>query len=503
MQEHNNTPNKLSTKDGNKDTNLNTITPAFEFEKYSIGVEPKNESNITRHDFINDTEQHLNQHHEIQERKINRFPVDVFPLPVQQIITATNENLNFPIDFIGASLLYAVSVAVGNTHSVEVKKGFQQSAVLYLAIVARAGTTKSHPLSFALQPIVEQDKRTYRQYEQQRQEYENAVSLSKKEREQQAIDEPIKPIWQKFLLSDFTPEALAEVHKFNKRGIGVYVDELAGWFKNFNRYNKGSEMEFWLSQWSGKPINIDRKTGEPVFIPLPFISVAGTIQKGILNELAKDSRTQNGFIDRILFVIPDNIQKEYWSETDLPPVVSENWQSIISNLLSLSVSNDDTFNPSPEVLKFTPEAKKVLFEWQKVNTDQSNETKSEALSGIFSKMDMYVLRLALILEMLRYACNESDKQAVSIEAVQGAVKLVEYFKNSAVKVNSILSNASPLDKHPADKQALYIALPDTFTTSEGLHVAESMGMAKRTFNRFLSNRELFNNHTWGEYEKRY
>lgn len=491
MQEHNNTPNELSIKDGDK------VKPIFDFSLIDGGG-----NNIKPKDIINDVEQHLNQHHEIQERKTNRFPVEVFPLPVQQVITATNENLNFPIDFIGASLLYAVSVAVGNTHRVEVKKGFQQSAVLYLAIVARAGTNKSHPLSFALQPIVEQDKKTYRQYEQQRQEYEQAVSLSKKEREQQAIEEPIKPVWQKFLLSDFTPEALAEVHKFNKRGIGVYVDELAGWFKNFNRYNKGSEMEFWLSQWSGKPINIDRKTGEPVFIPLPFISVAGTIQKGLLNELAKDSRTQNGFIDRILFVIPDNIQKEYWSETDLPPVVSENWQSIISNLLSLSVSNDDTFNPSPEVLKFTPEAKRVLFEWQKVNTDQSNEAESEALSGIFSKMDMYVLRLALILEMLRYACNESNKQAVSIEAVQGAVKLVEYFKNSAVKVNSILSNASPLDKHPADKQALYKALPDTFTTETGLQIAEGLGVAERTFKYFLNEKELFTRISRGEYEKR-
>ena len=36
--------------------------------------------------------------------------------------------------------------------------------------------------------------------------------------------------------------SLADVHKFNKRGIGVYSDELASWFKNFNRYNKGSEV---------------------------------------------------------------------------------------------------------------------------------------------------------------------------------------------------------------------------------------------------------------------
>ena len=492
MNEHKNGVNKVLNSP--KDTNLNKLTTDFDLSLIDGG--------ISADDIKIDAEQLLKRGNEIQERKTNPFPIDVFPLPIQEIITATNENLNFPIDFIGSSLLYAVSVAVGNTHSVELKKGFQQSAVLYIAIVGRAGTTKSHPLSFAINPIIERDKNTYRLYEQQRQEFEKVDSLTKRQREKQAIGEPVKPIWQKFLLSDFTPEALAEVHIFNKRGIGVYVDELAGWFKNFNRYNKGSEMEFWLSQWSGKPINIDRKTGSPIFIPLPFISVAGTIQKGILKELAKESRTQNGFIDRVLFVIPNNLQKEYWSETDLPSLVIENWDIIISKVLNLSVMYDDSMNPIPEVLMFTPEAKRQLFNWQKENTDQCNKAENEAISGVFSKMDMYVLRLALILEMMRYACNESDKQAVSIESVQGAIKLVEYFKNSAVMVNSILSNASPLDKHPVDKQNLYKALPDTFTTEKGLQIAEGLEFAERTFKNFLNEKELFTRITRGEYEKR-
>ena len=59
MQEHNNTPNKLSTKDGNKDTNLNTITPAFEFDKYGIGVE----------DIKTEDEQPLKQGNEAKESK--------------------------------------------------------------------------------------------------------------------------------------------------------------------------------------------------------------------------------------------------------------------------------------------------------------------------------------------------------------------------------------------------------------------------------------------------
>lgn len=438
-----------------------------------------------------------------KELKANRFPVEVFPTRIQEIITATNESLNFPFDFIGASILYAVSVAIGNTYRVEVKKGWQENAVIYLALVGRPGTNKSHPLSFAIQPLIEQDKQTYRHYEQQRLEYETIVSLSIKEREQQGYDEPVKPVWQKYLVSDFTPEALTDVHKFNKRGIGVYVDELAGWYKNFNWYNKSSEQEFWSSIWSGKPVNIDRKNGEPVFIPLPFISVVGTIQNSVLNDLAKENRHANGFIDRILFVIPENLQKTYWSESEINPVNIKNWQSIIKNLLNLSVQNDETLNPKPEILRFTPEAKQTLFKWQRELTDLSNKPENEEISGIYSKMEMHAIRFALILEMIRFACGESNKQAIGIESVQGALKLAEYFKNSAIKIHSILTNANPLDKLPADKQNLYNALPEYFTTNEGVEVAESMAISERTFKYFIASRDLFHKQKRGEYEKRF
>lgn len=169
--------------------------------------------------------------------------------------------------------------------------------------------------------------------------------------------------------------------------------------------------------------------------------------------------------------------------------------------MDVSIIEDETFNPQPEILRFTTEAKKLLFEWQRKITDLSNKPENEAISGIYAKIEMYAVRLALILEMMLFACGEGNKQAVGIEAVQGAIKLVEYFKNSAFKVHSIVSNASPLDKLPTDKQNLYNALPDYFTTNEGVQVAESMGIAERTFKRFLANKDLFNNHKRGEYEK--
>lgn len=472
-----------------------TIATFFHMAKQA-GIEISNNSYQNNSTIINLGEKKVPK----QQINQNIFPIDVFPLPVQEIIRATNESLKFPIDFTGASMLYAVSVAIGNTHRVEIMKGYDQNAVLFLVLVGPRGTSKSHPLSFALKPIEDIDSLNFQKYQHNKQEYDLLASLTKKEREKEGHCELVKPVWEQHLVTDFTPEALSEVHKFNKKGLGVYSDELASWFKNFNRYNKGSEEQFWLSVWSGKPIRINRKTSEPIYIPLPFISVIGTIQTGILYELAKD-RTENGFLDRLLFVVPDNLKKEYWSETEINPIFIENWQTVIFNILELSIVQDDKLIPKPSILRFTPEAKKFLFHWQKTLTDISNKAQTDVIKGINAKIEMYALRLALILEMMSFSCGHSDKTEVSIESVQGAIKLVEYFKNAALNVHCIVSNMSPLDKLSADKQALFNALPNYFTTAEAIQIAETFGMAPRTLNYFLTNKDFFYKLKTGKYEK--
>ena len=156
-----------------------------------------------------------------------------------------------------------------------------------------------------------------------------------------------------------------------------------------------------------------------------------------------------------------------------------------------------------QILRHTPKSKQLLFEWQKELTDLSNKPENEAISGICAKIEMYAIRLALCLEMVRFACGESQKQAIGIEAVQGALKLVEYFKNTAIRVHSIVSNTNPVDKLPTDKQTLYNILPEQFTTSEGVKIAENMGIAERTFKYFINKKDLFNYIKRGEYEKRF
>lgn len=120
--------------------------------------------------------------------------------------------------------------------------------------------------------------------------------MSRKERAEKGIEVcPREPVRHRFLVSDITPEGLSLVHSQNRRGLCLLSDELSAWVKNFNRYNNGSEEQFWLSAFNGSTTISDRKNSQnSIFIKRPFIPVVGTIQKRLLTELANGERTANG-----------------------------------------------------------------------------------------------------------------------------------------------------------------------------------------------------------------
>lgn len=94
----------------------------------------------------------------------SQFPLHIFPAKFQDIARTTSNCLGYPLDFIAGSMLFVMSVAVGNTYSVKVKEGWTESAILYLAIVGKAGTNKSHPMSFAMRPLFDHDVKEHRKF---------------------------------------------------------------------------------------------------------------------------------------------------------------------------------------------------------------------------------------------------------------------------------------------------------------------------------------------------
>lgn len=418
----------------------------------------------------------------------NLFPLDVFPNVIQEIIRSTNEALNFPIDFIGSSLLFAASVAIGNSTRVKFKNGFKQPGILYLALVGPPGTNKTHPLNWALEPLQKLDSENYQKYQREIKEFEQT-------RKDQEGPPGVKPYWIQSIIKDFTPEALTLAHERNKRGLGVHADELAGWLGNFQRYNKGSEQEFWLSAWNGSDLSFIRKTSDPVYLERPFISVAGTIQPGILDRMAK-GRTENGFLDRFLFSMPDGLMMHLLNDKNLTNEIPEAWESIIKQLSELPFEDD------PRIIELSDEARRQFMKWNAIKTKEGNESDDQELMSILSKMTLYCLRFALILELLNFATGRTRGETITLESMTGAIKLTEHFTTNANKINSIITGFDPLENLTPRKKELYNNLPDQFTTKEGLEIAGKLNFPVRTFERFLSKeKNLFMKVSRGNYQK--
>ena len=362
-------------------------------------------------------------------------------------------------------------------------------------------------LQVPLQPIFDRDWESYQRYRDRLAEYEASQELSAKNgRKVKSSEGKTRPVWQKIIIQDATPEAVANLHLNNLRGIAIYRDEIAGWFKGFNRYHNGGEQEFWLSTWSGAPISVDRKTSDSIYIRQPFIPISGTIQPGIIEELAKDNRRFNGFIDRLLFVWPDDLKKSIWTDAEMPVHLQENYLSGINRLLDLTWDGEN----KSHILPLRPDARDRLFRFfNEENKPLCDQAENELLKGIYGKFDLHTARFCLILQMLWWAFESDEfvaarpweKIPLNCRQWKRAIRLTEFFRLNALKVYERLKNDNPVDRLPRDKRNIYESLPDVFKTGDGLAIAERLGMKDRTFKRFLKERNLFEKIGHGTYEK--
>ena len=339
----------------------------------------------------------------------NPFPVEVFPKRTQELIVESYNTLSYPIEFTSTGVLFATSVAIGNNYKLEVKRGHRQPAILYLAIVGKPGTIKSHALNVAIAPLKDKEK-------EYKQEYDLEMS--------DALEEVKHSIRRKeIIVSDTTPEALNQVLEDNPKGVGYYRDELISWVKDLNKYRSGSDEEYWLSLWNNDITKVNRKSSKPITIMNPFVSVCGTIQPDVLKSM---SSTANGFNDRILFSYSLKLEEKRWVDEELSEELIESYKSLIIGL------NDQEIE-SPRILKYDQASKKIFIQWFEEKGNYYLH-RSDTERGIQSKMESYIHRLALILQVMYWQDSGTHGSMISVEAIQGAIKLVEYFR-----VNALLS----------------------------------------------------------------
>jgi hypothetical protein len=373
----------------------------------------------------------------IEIPKINAtFPIEIFPPQIQRYIVECNKTLDSSVEYMGAAMLWLFSVIIGNSIKVEVKKGWVESCTLWLSIVGKAGIGKTPSINNVVFPLFKSNNKEIKRFIKQSQKYD---AYNKLDKEDKMLAEEIKaPRKTQFIVNDITLEALVDLHEDNKNSVGVFKDELAGFFKDMNKYRSGSDLEFWLSSWSNKGVSLNRKTAKSSFVESPIIPIIGGIQPPILTQFFTQENKDNGFIDRMLLVYPD-LQVEKYNEAEMDQALI-NWYNDSIILCYDAVKNDflqydDEGEIISEIIRFEPDAKQEWVRiYNKLTDMQNDESESEYFKSMLPKQKSYIPRFALILAFMKVLESGDTNIEIDRDVMLNAEKLSDYFILQAKKI---------------------------------------------------------------------
>ena len=423
------------------------------------------------------------------------FPLEVFPQTMQSVILDMARYENYKAEFIATAMLSAVSAALGGTYRIRIKGEWQSNAALYIILVGRPGLGKTPPLEAAYRPIRKHDYALFKAYETELEVWKAAGENGK------------KPVLRRTVVSDFTPESLLLTHNNNPRSVAILVDEIMGMFNSANRYTNGQLIEQLLTAWSGGALDVTRVSSTiPIHIEQPCINIVGTTQTKRVHELLTKGFEDNGLLDRFLFVLPKSWKMSKWTDwddggVDRAALPAARWEQILSKVLALDYDIGEE-ERMPHVLSMDREAKEYFYSWWNRKVERINLIEDDAeVDSREMKHPAQVARLALLMQVLRYASGEGNLQSVDTASVKAAIRLNGYFEDSYRRIRSFVAE----DMCEEPPKVLLSLLPDTFDTKTAIAIGKELqNVSERTvmnYLRELCHCRLLKKSKAGHYEK--
>ena len=424
---------------------------------------------------------------EAEDVKSIGLPLDAFPQKLQDIIFEVARIEQFDMEYLTMSMLSAAATAIGNSCHIRIRGSWKSSPALYVILIGRPGQGKTPPLDYAFRPLQEHDHDMLSQFIEANKCYAEMNDGNKGK----TLDTD-KPVLKQTILSDFTQEAMMRIHNDNQRGIVILVDEIMGFFNSINRYHDSPLLTQLLTAYSGKPLKMSRcNSPVPIVIPHPCINIIGTTQTQRIGELFTKENVSSGLIDRILFLHPKSrqipkmqlSQDDWQHEGEMADRVYGKWKQIIGELLTLEPSYDEKGIIMPKVIDMSACAFQCFASWKNDLVEKVNATEDDRLIDCrMMKADSNVARLALILQLLSWACGEKHMQYIDDSSVQAAIRMYDYLELSYLDIKSHMQT----EAMPSLKKAFIESLPVEFTTSDAIMAGSEIGVCESTVKKDLA-----------------
>ena len=356
---------------------------------------------------------------------VQAFDPDLLPVALRGWVTDIAHRMQCPPDFPAVGAVVALSSLIGARAVVQPKARDDWQVVpnLWGLIVGRPGVMKSPALGEVLKPLhrLESTEREQWQLAHEAWELDTKVAeLASKANERQAAnlaakdpakarallaptDQPTEPTMRRYVVSDSTVEALADLLVKNPWGLLIYRDELHGLLCSMDRQGQEGARGFYLTGYDGNQGHpVDRIGRGHSYVPRVCMAMLGGIQPGkvqsYVREAVNGGAGDDGLLQRFGLAVWPDIQQEFrlvdrWPDT---PAKQAAW-AVFERLNGLLPATDD----DPQEWRFSAEAQAIFYEWLiPFETGIRGDELHPALVSHLAKWRKLIPALALIFALV-------------------------------------------------------------------------------------------------------
>jgi len=452
-----------------------------------------------------------------------KFPVSALPQRFAEQLINTANIKKFNIDALATNYLNACGNALLNSCQLQVSKDWIERSNLWTIHIASSGSLKSHLFNAAIQPIIQKDRdlkekckadnAMFYEYSEFLKSIKNGDSKSdlvlewldsKELTSTPTLNKQIECAVQN-ISTEKMYQILDDEHN-NGKSILVQYDEIAGLFKDFNKFRAGSDEESWLKFWNYYGLKKSRVSDEASnFINETNVSIIGTTQLKAVFEIFTDQRIENGNVYRYLFTIDESEDKKNVFEHLLEnkDVDDGYWYR---KMLNYFLEFYEYSTVMRTTLLMDKSGYKYVKEWRDEMNHRDFGIDNKVFNAIFAKMDSYIFRIAIIINRIRcYEENCQETELISIEDLKNSAEILNYYINNTVYILGKIDIKLFQHFNSESELNFYKVLPATFTAKDFIDKAiVELPTSKRTAERKLQKwceLKLIQKKSMGEYYK--
>jgi hypothetical protein len=409
------------------------------------------------------------------------FPTEALPPVLRAFVEQGAAALGCDASFLALPALSVVAALIGNSHTIRLKRGWCEPAVIWTAIIGDSGTLKSPAVSAVVAPLHRMQRQLLKlfkdgsaQHRKEQELYDERKRKAKQDKKPFHEEPPEEPPLPRVVTGDITIERLAELLQDNPKGVLTCRDELGGWLGSFTRYKGkegGSDLPNWLEMHRAGTIQVDRKTGErrTLFISHAAVSITGGIQPGALARALTTEHMDVGLGARILMAMPPK-QPKRWTDVEIDLDVQGAYDKLLEGLRDLQMVKGRDGEREPFPLRMTPEAKaawvKYYQEWAQEQLNVNGE-----LAAAYSKIEGYAARLALLHHVVSRVGTMTDCEPIEAVSIEAGITLAKWFAYEARRIYSVLHESE--DACQERRLIEFIRAHDGRMTARRLHLSNT------------------------------